>query len=124
MPVAAGEAAGAGEEGRALGESPAVRLGVLGGANRVLAQRLVGEVVVHGNPAAPLGVLLDRGVDRPDEGRVILEPRGGHRAGVLKVGVEAGNARSVRGHRQESQVLGQLHLPIGRGEVEDRFALG
>ena len=67
IPVAAGEAAGAGEEGRALGEGPAVRFRVLGRADQVVAQRLVGQVVVDGNPAAPLGVLLDRGVDRLDE---------------------------------------------------------
>ncbi len=52
-----------------------------------------------------------------------MKARGAHRAGVLIIGVEPGDPRTVAGHRQKAEVPGQLHLPVSHGEVERGFAL-
>ena len=39
-----------------------------------------------------------------------MKPGGVHLLGILMIGVEAGDAAAVADHRQESQVLGDLHL--------------
>ena len=121
--VAPCEAAGAREKRRALGEGVAVCLRVLGGSNRVLAQRLIGQVVVHGNPAVLLGVLLSRGVDRASRRQSSRENPRRSLHWSLDNRDRTRRFPAVAGHRQKAEFSGQLHLPVSHGEVQDGFAL-
>ena len=116
-------ACGGGEERRPLGKRGAIRLGVVRGANHVVADRLIADRPVDRQPIGHARMFLDRRENSLDERRVVVESCRFHYSFILEVQIQAAKPR-VGNHRHgKPAATGHLHLFVGVAEVELRLAL-